>query len=69
MSRNQKYEQSRRASGLRKLTVWVPESHAAEFLLAAARCCEDRQWRVAGLRSSKTGRVASVERASRIVPA
>lgn len=41
-SRNNKYEQNKKDSGLVKITVWIPEDAQIEFKQMANYCCENR---------------------------
>lgn len=54
-SRNSEYESRRRASGLVKVTLWVPAGSKADFEIAARRSCVTGAT-VAFLRSCVTGR-------------
>jgi len=63
LSRNQRYEISKRSQGLEKITLWIPTSALADFQLAASLCCENRDLVLGNLRSSKTGRAVSLRHA------
>lgn len=62
-SRNQQYENRKKASGLDKLTVWVPVAAVPDFQLAAALMCENRHLVLSLLRDPKTGRFVSIHKA------
>ena len=62
-SRNAKYEQAQRDNGLVKVTVWVPESTAADFKQAASVCVQHRDFTIAQVRSVTTGRFMSIHTA------
>lgn len=62
-TRNQRYESTKRAQGLEKVTLWLPASALPDFQLAAALCCENRDLVVSNLRSTKTGRLVSLRAA------
>lgn len=62
-SRNAKYEQRKMQLGLKKVTVWVPESAEAEFKLLADVCCSNRHFSINTVRDVRTGRYVSLERA------
>lgn len=63
MSRNKRYEAAKQSAGLAKLTLWVPVAVMADFQFAARVCCENRDLTVSNLRSLRTGRLVSMERA------
>lgn len=60
-TRNQRYEQSQRALGLRKVTLWLPETHVAEFAIAAFDVRLRREYHLAMLRSRVTGKLKKLE--------
>ncbi|MBN3492255.1 hypothetical protein [Vibrio neptunius] len=60
MSRNSEYEQRQRDSGLKKITIWVPEDRECDLKLAAKMMCEDENLTVSVLRNLITGRLASM---------
>jgi len=57
-SRNNKYEQNKKDSGLVKITVWIPEDSQIEFKQMANYCCENRGHIPFQVRSLITGRMA-----------
>jgi hypothetical protein len=61
-SRNARYEQSKKSSGLEKVTLWLPSPVTADFKLAANLCVENRDLTLSLLRSVTTGRVVSISR-------
>lgn len=63
LSRNAKYEQAQKDKGLVKVTLWLPESVAPNFKLAASLCLGNSDLTLTGLRSIKTGRFLSIEKA------
>ncbi|MGF1716121.1 hypothetical protein L4D08_14690 [Photobacterium chitinilyticum] len=62
MSRNAKYEAAKKAEGLKKVTVWVPENRESEFKLLAQACCEYRHLSFNTLRDTLSGQYVSLER-------
>lgn len=62
-SRNARYEQAQRNKGLEKVTLWVPTCVAPNFKLAASLCVDNSDLTLTGLRSLKSGRFVSIERA------
>jgi hypothetical protein len=57
-SRNAKYEAQRRREGLTRVALWVPKSHAPDFLAMAQLCARDPDFRPFMVRSDRTGRLA-----------
>lgn len=57
ISKNKRYELAKKASGLSKVTFWVPSSCEDDFKLMAAICCDNRDLYPSMLRSFVTGRV------------
>ncbi|NAX27207.1 hypothetical protein CAG64_17320 [Vibrio sp. V38_P2S17PM301] len=62
MSRNARYEQRKRAEGLIKVTLWVPEQRESEFKLLADACCRFRHLSFNTLRDTSSGKYVSLER-------
>ena len=62
MTRNQKYEQTKRAQGLTKLTVWVPGGSESEFKLLAKACVDNRDLVPVACRCARTGRLVFPDR-------
>lgn len=62
ITRNAKYEQAQKAKGLVKVTLWLPESVAPNFKLAASLCLYNKNLTLTGLRSLTTGRFVSIEK-------
>lgn len=61
MNRNTKYEATKKAQGLKKLTVWIPEDRESEFYMLASACCEDRHLTFNTLRDVHSGKYVSLE--------
>jgi len=61
MSRNAKYEASKKAQGLKKLTLWIPEDRESEFHLLAKACCQHRHLTFNTLRDTESGKYVSLE--------
>lgn len=68
MSRNKKYEDKLIESGLRKVTVWLPESAVPQFKLAASLILERPELSLCVLRSSLTNKFVSIEHPSLMTP-
>lgn len=62
MSRNKKYEESQKAKGLKKVTIWVPELIEPEFKLLSEACCKHRNLSFNTLRDTQSGKYVSLER-------
>ncbi|MCG9779478.1 antitoxin MazE-like protein [Photobacterium damselae] len=62
MSRNKEYEVRQKAKGLKKVTVWIPDSREAEFKLLAEKCCIHRHLSFNSLRDVVSGKYVSLER-------
>ncbi|ASI90969.1 MULTISPECIES: antitoxin MazE-like protein [Vibrio] len=62
MSRNKRYEARKRAQGLVKVTLWVPDSRESEFKMLADACCEFRHLTFNTLRDTQSGKYVSLER-------
>lgn len=62
MSRNAKYEAKKKASGLKKVTLWIPIERESEFQLLATACCEYRHLSFNTLRDTSSGKYVSLER-------
>lgn len=62
LSRNARYEQTQKDKGLVKVTLWLPESVAPNFKLAASLCTEHSQLTLTSLRNIATGRFVSIEK-------
>ncbi len=60
-SRNTEYEKRMRDKGLKKITIWVPESSAIDFQHMASFCCSNQDCFPFMARSSKTGRMVKVD--------
>ena len=58
MTRNQRYEASKKAKGLIKITSWIPEAAKPEFIQIAAFCCEHPEYMPFMVRSTATGKLA-----------
>lgn len=61
-SRNARYEQQQKARGLQKVTLWLPDSVAPNFKLAASLCIENPELTLTALRNLTNGRFVSIER-------
>ncbi|NOH55871.1 hypothetical protein F0266_23380 [Vibrio coralliilyticus] len=61
MSRNTKYEDARKARGLKKKTLWIPANMDSEFEMLANACCEHRHLTFNTLRDTKSGKYVSLE--------
>ena len=57
MSRNSDYEARQKAKGLKKVTVWIPDSSEVELKQVAQFCCENQEYFPFMVRSSVTGRM------------
>ncbi|WP_351001069.1 hypothetical protein [Shewanella sp. TB7-MNA-CIBAN-0143] len=57
MSKNKVYEQKKKASGLKKVTVWIPDEAEAELKMVANFCCENRGFIPFMVRSLLTGKM------------
>jgi hypothetical protein len=57
MSRNKLYEQNKKAKGLKKVTIWIPDDAEAELKMVAEFCCENRGYIPFMVRSLKTGKM------------
>ncbi|AIU66874.1 hypothetical protein ABF162_07525 [Vibrio coralliilyticus] len=62
MTRNKRYEEKRKAEGLTKVTLWIPEVLEAEFKLLAEACCKHRHLSFNTLRDTQSGKYVSLER-------
>ncbi|RPF07616.1 antitoxin MazE family protein [Vibrio sp. J383] len=62
MSRNSKYEAAKKAQGLKKVTLWVPDNRESEFHMLAKACCEFRHLTFNTLRDTQSGKYISLER-------
>lgn len=62
---NQRYERKLKQAGLKKITMFVPEWCAQEFVMMAERCREDRNLKPHLMRNEKTGKWASIEKATK----
>ena len=62
MSRNKRYEEKRKAQGLTKVTLWVPEVRESEFKMLAEACCQYRHLTFNTLRDTQSGQYVSLER-------
>ncbi|MGF1747731.1 antitoxin MazE-like protein [Vibrio cionasavignyae] len=62
MSRNKRYEEKKRAQGLVKVTLWVPDSRESEFKMLAEACCRFRHLTFNTLRDTESGKYVSLER-------
>jgi hypothetical protein len=62
MSRNARYEQRRRALGLVKVTLWIPNDREPEFKMLAEACCDYRHLSFNTLRDTTSGKYVSLER-------
>ncbi|PSB78440.1 hypothetical protein C5F62_17240 [Photobacterium damselae subsp. damselae] len=62
MSRNKEYEARKKADGLKKMTIWIPEERESEFKLLAEKCCSHRHLSFNSLRCTLTGKYVSLER-------
>lgn len=56
MSRNARYEEKKRASGLVKKTLWVPAECLVEFEKMAKFCCDNREFVPFMAKSTVTGK-------------
>ena len=57
MSRNSEYEARQKAKGLKKVTVWIPDSSEIELKQVAPFCCDNQEYFPFMVRSSVTGRM------------
>ncbi|MGI1946817.1 antitoxin MazE-like protein [Shewanella glacialipiscicola] len=57
MSRNKDYEIRQKVKGLKKVTVWVPDTVEVEFKQLAEFCCDNRDYYPSLARHFTTGRV------------
>lgn len=62
MSRNAKYEASKKERGLKKVTLWVPSEREPEFKALALACCNHRHLSFNTLRDTQSGKYVSLER-------
>lgn len=62
MSRNNRYEQRKRADGLKKITLWIPCEREAEFKQLAEACSQYRHLSFNTLRDTQSGKYVSLER-------
>jgi len=56
-SRNKRYERKKIKSGLKKVTVWIPDKVEIELKQVAEFCCENREFMPDMVRSMKTGQM------------
>ncbi|RXJ74330.1 hypothetical protein CS022_04575 [Veronia nyctiphanis] len=61
-SRNKRYELGQKAKGLKKVTLWVPESRESDIKLAICLMIEDENLTVNVLRNMQTGRLVSMNK-------
>ncbi|WP_159739243.1 hypothetical protein [Vibrio atypicus] len=61
MSRNAKYEANKKAQGLKKVTLWIPEERESEFHMLAKACCDHRHLTFNTLRDTESGKYVSLE--------
>ncbi|WP_070964625.1 hypothetical protein [Vibrio sonorensis] len=61
MSRNAKYEAAKKAKGLKKVTLWIPQERESEFQMLAKACCEHRHLTFNTLRDVTSGKYVSLE--------
>lgn len=64
ISRNAMYEQNMRDKGLKKITLWIPESCADDLKLMASLCCDNHDLIPSTVRSLKTGRMKGINNAN-----
>ena len=57
LSRNARYEKKKKAQGLVKLTLWIPESAEVELKQIAEFCCENPEFIPFMVRSTITGKM------------
>lgn len=57
MNRNQKYEAKQRSLGLKKVTLWVPDSAEIEFKQMAQFLCDNPDYIPFMVRSVTTGKM------------
>lgn len=62
MSRNKKYEDAKRKTGLMKITLWVSSAHSDDIKLAASLMCDDHELTIGCLRDLRTNRFVSLNR-------
>lgn len=62
MSRNTEYEKRMQKLGLKKVTVWIPETRESEFKMLASTCCDHRHLTFNTLRDVQSGKFVSLER-------
>ncbi|MAD77130.1 MAG: hypothetical protein CML20_20495 [Rheinheimera sp.] len=57
MTKHQRYEQRKKAQGLKKITLWIPTDSEIELKSMAEFCCENKNHIPFMARSLTTGRM------------